>query len=340
MYNRNQDGGIGMNAKNVSMVGRLIPGMVLGFLVLLMLILLGDMNEVTRIMSQFNWRYLPVVLLLTLLNYFIRILKWHFSLGRSGPRHLSFANSAQLFMAAFPLTLSQGQVSEAIKGIWLKQKNDMPVGRSTQVLAADQISDWLAVIALAILGVVAYPAYWPVFLIVLITLLAIVIFGKDPVANDSWGGIDHQFPALTDALARLRQVFTGGLSLYRPFPGLLAFVLGVLSWLGEGVCMYLILLGAGLEANFQLLAVSIWIVALSTLIGVLSGLPGGLGAIEVALATSLTIFTGLPPAVATVATVLFRLATLWFKVVIGIIVWRFSPGLSGLRSKSGTIVEN
>jgi hypothetical protein len=32
----------------------------------------------------------------------------------------------------------------------------------------------------------------------------------------------------------------------------------------------------------------------------------------------------LPP-VATVATVLFRLSTLWFKVVIGMIVWRFHP---------------
>jgi glycosyltransferase 2 family protein len=329
-----------MNAKNVSMVGRLIPGMVLGFLVLLVLILLGDMTEVTLIMSQFNWRFLPVVLLLTLVNYFIRILKWHFSLGRSGPRNLTFANSAQLFMAAFPLTLSQGQVSEAIKGIWLKQKSDMPVGRSAQVLAADQISDWLAVMALAILGVVAYPAYWPVFLIVLITLLAILVFGKDPGMNDSWGGIDQQFPALSGAITRLRQLFTGGLSLYRPVPGLFAFGLGVLSWLGEGVCMYLILLGTGLEASFQLLAVSIWIVALSTLIGVLSGLPGGLGAIEVALATTLTLFTGLPPAVATVATVLFRLTTLWFKVVLGIIVWRFSPGLSGLRSKRGTIVES
>jgi glycosyltransferase 2 family protein len=329
-----------MSARNVSMMSRVVPGMVLGLLVMILLILLGDMNEVSSRMRSFDRGYLLLALLLTLVNYFIRIFKWHFSLGRTGMKSLSFANSAQLFMAAFPLTVSQGKVSQALKSIWLKQKSGMPAGRSTQVLAADQVSDWLAVLALSILGVVAYPVYWPVFLFVLVALLAVIVFGQDQVALESWGGLENQLPALPDAMLRLRQLLTGGLSLYRPFPAVLAFVLGVISWLGEGVCLYLILLGAGLEPGFQLLATAIWITALSSLIGAVSGLPGGLGAIEVALATMLTLFTGLNPASATVATVLFRLTTFWFKILVGLVVWRFSPGLSGLRTQNGTVVES
>jgi glycosyltransferase 2 family protein len=329
-----------MTARSITLLNRLVPGLILGFLVLIMLILLGDVSEVSTRMRQFNWGYLPLVLLLTLLNYFVRILKWHFSLGRTGPRTLSFSHSAQLFMAAFPLSVSQGKISQALKGIWLNQKSGMPAGRSTQVLAAEQVSDWMAVIVLSILGVVAYPLYWPVFLFVLFALLAVLLFSQEQVSLDAYGGLEKQIPALPELMLRLRQALSGGLALYKPLSGLLAFVLGVISWLGEGVCLYLILLGIGMDASFQLLATAIWITALSSLIGAVSGLPGGLGAIEVALATSLTLFTGLSPALATTAIIIFRLSTFWFKIVIGLIVWRFSPGLSGLRTKSGTIVES
>jgi glycosyltransferase 2 family protein len=329
-----------MSARNVTMVSRLVPGMILGFLVLLMLVLLGDYREVSLIMGHFNWRYLPLVLLLSLIGYFFRFIKWHFSLGRTGAKSFSFGNSIHLFLAAFPLSLSQGKVSQALKSIWLKQKSDMPVGRSTLVMAADQVSDLLSVLALSVLGVIAYPAYWPVFLFVLVVLLAVIVFNQEPASSDTWLVLEKQIPALPEYMLRLRQLFTGGLSIYRPLPVVIAFVLGILSWLGEGIGLYLILLGVGLEPGFQLLAASVWVVALSTLIGSITGLPGGLGAVEVALATMLTLFTGLAPAMATVATVLFRLTTLWFKFAIGLTVWRFSPGLTGLRPQSGTVIES
>jgi glycosyltransferase 2 family protein len=317
------------------MVSRLVPGL----LVLILLVLLGDIGQVSRLMQAFDWRYLPLVLLLTLMNYSIRFIKWHFSIGRTGVKSLSIINSAQLFMAAFPLTVSPERVSQALKGIWLNQKSGMPAGRSNLIMAADQVSDWLAVLALTILGVIAYPAYWPVFLFVLIILLAIIVFNQEPASSDAWRALEKQIPALSEHLLRLRQSLSGGLSVYRLIPGIVAFLLGVISWMLEGLCLFLILMGTGLEPSYQLLITSVWIVALSTLIGAMTGMPGGLGAVEVALAATLTLFTDLAPAVATVATVLFRLSTLWFKVIIGLVVWRFSPGLTGLRSQNGTVVE-
>jgi glycosyltransferase 2 family protein len=180
-----------MSARNMSMMGRVVPGMVLGFLVLLVLILLGDMNEVTSGLRVYDWRYFLLVLLLTLFIYIIRIFKWHFSLGRIGLKRLSFANSAQVFMAAFPLTVSQGKIAKVLKGIWLNKKSGLPVGRSGQVLAADQVSDWLALLALFILGVIAYPAYWPVFLFVLAAALVLLILIRAEVSLDFWDARRH-----------------------------------------------------------------------------------------------------------------------------------------------------
>ena len=60
----------------------------------------------------------------------------------------------------------------------------------------------------------------------------------------------------------------------------------------------------------------------STLGGAASMIPGGLGAMEAALIAMLTHF-GLPVASAVAATVLIRLATLWFAVAMGLgcLIW-------------------
>lgn len=329
-----------MTSRSQSVISRIIPGIVLGLLVLLGLMLLGDIQAVSRGMLLFDWRYLLAVLLLGLVNYFIRIIKWHYSLGCTGVMRLSFTSSAHLFLAAFPLTASQGKVGQALSSIWLKQKSGMPASWSSQALAADSSSDWIAALALLLVGVAAFPAYWLALLILYIALAGLVVLLKNYVTLDSWSGLVQQLPALAEAINRLRMTFSNGLALYRPSSGSIAFLLGLLSWIGDGVCLFLILIGAGLQPTLQLLAAAVWIIALASLAGGLSGLPGGLGAIEVALAAALTAFTGLPPALATVATVLHRLSTFWFKIWVGLIIWRFSPGLPGLRAMNGKVVES
>jgi uncharacterized protein (TIRG00374 family) len=59
--------------------------------------------------------------------------------------------------------------------------------------------------------------------------------------------------------------------------------------------------------------------SLSTLAGAISFIPGGLGSSEVVMLGLLT-WTGIPEAEAVAATIIIRLATLWFAVALGGIV--------------------
>jgi type IV secretory pathway TrbD component len=54
----------------------------------------------------------------------------------------------------------------------------------------------------------------------------------------------------------------------------------------------------------------------------------------------LTLLGGMDPAIAASATVLIRLATLWFGVGLGLIVWAISPGLIGLKVKRDELAES
>jgi hypothetical protein len=50
----------------------------------------------------------------------------------------------------------------------------------------------------------------------------------------------------------------------------------------------------------------------------------------------LALITGASPAVAAAATLLIRMGTLWFGVLLGLIVWAFSPHMIGLKVNHGT----
>ena len=309
---------------------RLVPGLILGFIVLLVLALAGDLRQMSQIVLAFDWRVYPVVLLFTLFNYALRFYKWHFYLGQVGVEQLSWLESMRLFVGGFPLAVTPGKVGEVLKGVWINQKSGLPVGRGVSVVAAERISDGLAVLLLSTFGVLAYPHYWPAFITVLVLLLAVIILSQVRPAALWLLSLGERVPFGRRFAHSLREFYEGSFSLFRPGATLLAVGLGMISWLGEGVGFYIIFLGLGLEPSAHLFALAVFILSFSTIIGAVSALPGGLGAAEVTIAGMLTLLVGMEAAQATTATLLIRLATLWFGVGLGLVVWIISPQLLGL----------
>jgi uncharacterized membrane protein YbhN (UPF0104 family) len=81
-----------------------------------------------------------------------------------------------------------------------------------------------------------------------------------------------------------------------------------------------------------LLGAAVFVLAFSTAVGGASTQPGGLGAAEATIAILLSlVLPGSQPAVISAATLLIRLATLWFGVALGLITWSFSPDLLGFQ---------
>lgn len=63
---------------SMSLLRRLIPGLLFGFLVFVALDLFGDLRQVSSKVRSFRWELYPLVLCLTLFNYTLRFCKWHF----------------------------------------------------------------------------------------------------------------------------------------------------------------------------------------------------------------------------------------------------------------------
>lgn len=306
---------------------RLLAGLALGFVVILGLALFGDVREVRTQLVEFNWALTPLILLGTLFNYTLRYIKWHFFLGQIGIQDLPWRRSMQLFVAGFPLAVTPGKVGEALKGVWLNRECGTPVARGVTVVLAERVSDGLAVLLLSAIGVIAYPRYWPAFASVLgLLLLGVVLSQIRPVALwllDVLGRI----PLIKRLQHHLLEFFEGAYSLFRPRSTILSVGLGTAAWFGEGISMYLVLLGLGVAPAVETFGLAVFVLAFSTVIGAVSALPGGLGAAELSIAGMLALTLGLEASTAAAATLLIRLGTLWFGVTLGLIVWIFSRDL-------------
>jgi glycosyltransferase 2 family protein len=320
---------------NSSLTRRLIAGLLFGFIVLLALALVGDIRQVGDRVLSFPWVLYPLVLLLTLFNYSLRFIKWHYYLIQMGVSGFSLLESVRLFVAGFPLAMTPGKVGEALKAVWLNRLTGLPTPRGIVVVLAERISDGLAVLALSSLGVIAYPQYWPAFALVLAGLLIIVILSQArplALAILAWG---ERIRPLSRFIHPLIEFYEASYILFRPKTTLTAVGLGTVSWFAEGVGFYIILLGLGLPAGWETLSIAIFVLSFSTVIGAASTLPGGLGAAEASIAGMLVLLLAVGADLAAAATLLIRFGTLWFGISLGLVMWAFSKHYFGLI-KRGT----
>ena len=124
--------------------------------------------------------------------------------------------------------------------------------------------------------------------------------------------------------------------LSRPMPLVIAVALGLLSWVSEGVALWVVLQGLGADVGLLL---SLPIYAGSVIVGAVTTLPGGLVGTEGAMVTLLQ-QAGVARDAAAAGTLLVRVATLWFAVGVGLAALAWLHWLlPGPRISQESVVE-
>jgi uncharacterized membrane protein YbhN (UPF0104 family) len=261
---------------------------------------------------------IPLVLGLTLFNYALRFVKWHFYLGQIGAG-VSRLDSFAIFTAGLSMAMTPGKVGEVLKPVLLRLRSGVPVSRSTPIIMAERLTDGLAMIVLALGGLALSHAAWQVLLLSL--LLAVAVVG---LLGSTRGGavvlhVAERLPFVGPRLTLVEAFLLSSRRLFTPRNLLFAVTLGVISWAGEAIAFYLVLTGLGFHSTSLLLIQATFVLAISTLVGSLSLLPGGLGATDASVAGLLIVVVHATRATAAAATLIIRFCTLWFGVGIGLL---------------------
>ncbi len=301
---------------------RMMIGVLVGVVVVVGVVILSDAGALSRALRDFDWRLLPLVLGLTILNYGLRFVKWQFYLRLLGVSMLTRRDSAMIFLAGFTMVMTPGKVGELLKSYLVRQRVGVPMTRTAPIIFAERLSDGFALLVLSAIGLTVFRYGWQVLVVGAVASIA----GLFILQREAW------IHALLSRLERTRlghnrgdalmQLYDSTRVLLRTRPLLTAIGIGVASWLGECVAFFLVLTGLGIPATGHILIASIFVFAASTWIGGASMLPGGLGAAELSVAGLLLLTIDDPAMTSTLAgtaTLLIRFATLWFGVLIGIV---------------------
>ncbi|MHA2397050.1 MAG: lysylphosphatidylglycerol synthase transmembrane domain-containing protein [Candidatus Thorarchaeota archaeon] len=285
--------------------------------------LYGQLDAVALALASIPWWWvIPAMMGLSFLNYIIRYVKWQYYLNRIDV-HLSHKDSFSVFLAGFTLTTTPGKIGEAIKGYFIRDIDGTPVARTVPVVVSERVTDLLALVLLAMIGFGIGVSTGDQLLTVL--MLGGVVFVAAIVLSQKtfYEKILKRFMSIgplkrfTGSFDEIEYTMTRTLG---PKPLVLSTIVSIPGWFMECLELWLLLsLLTGTPASLILLLQATFVHATASIIGAVSFLPGGVGTYEITSVALMQLLLGIPVYLASAATILIRVVTLWFSVIVGFV---------------------
>ena len=274
----------------------------------------AGLSTIQSQLVDYQWWAFGVAIVLTISNYVLRFFKWHYLCKRL-KIDISMRANAWIFLAGLSMAISPGKAGELLKPYCLRAKTGTAMAHSIPALITERLTDGIAMLILAAIGVTSYAAGKTYFLIIpaILTIIGLLILSHQGLSI--W--IINQLgrlPIIKKVSDKLLELYQAMRTCLAPISLLWTVVLSLVAWSAECVAFQIIFQGMGIgNAGFD---VCFFIYAFATVAG--SAMPGGLGFTDGALiggAQKLIVGVTLPQA--TLAAILTRIATMWFGVAVG-----------------------
>ncbi len=279
-------------------------------------IIIFDENSIFSILSSISIKTWILILSLSLVNYFLRFLRWTIYIYFLHPNltHLSSLQNLSIYLSGFAFTLTPGKAGETVRSFYLKHYG-ISYQSSLGAFIAERLQDLLVIFLISLLCIPllmensikfqdAANSFIFIISAIIIAFLAFFISSKLKYIN-KWR------KALYDKVYEIIVKTKFLLSKKILFS---SFILGFFAWISEAFALFLII--KDIFPQFNLILISMGIYGLAVLGGTLTFLPGGIGGTE-AIMVILLSFIGIDYISAIAITIVCRAATLWFAILIG-----------------------
>ena len=283
-------------------------------LIYLALSLYANLNDILKAVEQFNWLYLVVIFSLSYLTFITRFFKWDYYLNLLNIK-IKKSDSFLIYMSSLIMSVTPGKIGDLIKSYMLKESNNIPISQTAPIVLAERITEFLSLLLIAVAGIYFYEKGIVLVVILTILLIGIALLLSNKKSSD-WILLKlSNFKFIKKHVDNFTIVLSNSHKMLQPAPFIKMILLSLVSWFFEGFAFYLILTKLSVPISIEW---SFFIYALSIIIGSVSMIPGGIGVTEGSL-TFLLIEIGVTKNIAVLATFIFRVASLWFAVAIGIL---------------------
>lgn len=273
-----------------------------------------DFDLLLKSFAKFNLLLIPILLLLSLGNYFARFFKWNYYLKRLEIK-LSVRDSLAIFMSGLLMSVTPGKLGELLKAYLVKTVNKTPVSVTAPIIFAERATDFLSLTILALIGAYIYNYGRNAALIITILIILGIFILTNRKLFDSLMIILAKIRFIEKRVESIERLYHSTYTLLKLKPLIVAVAISVISWGFECYGYYLVIYNFN---NIISISWSFFSYSFSTIIGAVSMLPGGLGVTEGSFLLMLS-SKGLSTNDAAATTFITRVATLWFAVIVGVI---------------------
>ena len=291
----------------------LVLALVLGVAVYLALSIFSGFEDLRAALADFRWSLIPAILGLVFVSYIGRYFRWVYYL-KTLDVYVPPKINVAIFTAGLSMTISPGKLGEVLKSLFIRQVNGAPVARTAPIVLAERVTDGTGMIVWGLLGALAFsrgPGL--MFLFLAVTVVGVVVLRSKRLSLLA-ERILEQLPFVSRFSGHLGAFHGASDELLSMRSLIVTTVMSFGIWGFEILAVYLCTIGIGVDIPFLML---VFIFAVSSILGSLSMLPGGIGAAEAGLAGQFVTIAGLSSGIAVALTMVIRFATLWFAILLG-----------------------
>jgi uncharacterized protein (TIRG00374 family) len=291
---------------------KILISLALGLILYIALSIWADINSLLNALSVINLWLIPLILLLVLINYVIRFIKWDFYLEILNI-DIQKIDSIGIFFSGLSMSITPGKMGELLKCYILKKIKKIPLSYSAPIIIAERITDFISLIIIAIIGAYTIGLYREIVIIFGVLFIGLVFIIGSRIISLKILSILEKIRIINKYMKKIHTAYESIYILVKIKPLFLTTSISLIGWFCECFAVYLVVYSFGLKANMLVIS---FIYSFSTLVGSVSFLPGGLGLTEVSL-VGLLILKGTPEVFSVAITFITRAVTLWFAVILG-----------------------
>ena len=270
----------------------------------------ADFGSLLIAIEKFNWIFIPLMIVLVLIAYFVRFLKWSLFL-KSADVHLKLKDNLFVFFSGMGMIITPAKVGEIWKGWLIRDINGEKLSKTVPVVITDRVTDVIGLVILSLLGIFYYKNGIYILIILLLIFVGFFIALKsEKISGKMISILEKRAGKYSKDIKTMHTTF---LQLMNPKNMVGLSFLSAFAWFFECLALYFVIIGFGQSLNVIL---STFVFSFASLVGAISMIPGGLGVAEATLSGMLQYF-GLTSVDSIGAAMIIRFGTFWFGAVLG-----------------------
>lgn len=271
-----------------------------------------DSDLVLAALSKFNFDFLPLILLLPLLNFSLRFLRWKYLLRYLNVK-INLKDSAGIFFSNLIMLTTPGAMGELYKSYLIKKITNESMSRTAPIIFTERLNDFIMLTIFSFAGAILLDQSLLLIIFAAVFFAVFIFILTNKTITVKILSLLSQIKFLHKYLEQINTAYTSFHKILSAKSLAASLLLSFLSWMLECLSVYFVLIALEIDVEF------IWTIfayAFSILFGSLTALPAGMGITDGSLVYFIS-NNGYNQSTAVAAAIFIRLATLWYAVLIG-----------------------